>query len=1805
MSSIFSELVAEILFKRAESVTDSEKLLIGSVLGVSGAEIYAAVISHASESCVVHTGHGEDDQLEMRCIALDNNVIVIPYLVLQGKDAAVTGNANRGNRFFNGKLRDWFDRNVDDGAIRVLVTFDESPIETEKSAMDGGLQASLSAKAMLEFAGTRIQELSDRAVAPLVTQVLSFVRGRANLGARDVAHTVHALREIAVSPNVKEAGNALVKLPWLLRDPAIEASTAYDRLGRAKSHRERLDGYVASATEDFEQNVRTLFNEEIAERLITSRSLDGVDWEQFTLDQLERGLRIPDGPSRPSTPNGLDPSKPATVDTSGAQVFKLVEEGEKGRRRYGFLSLASPGKIVLDVSLIRELGGRETLHLFVYQSKGKGFVRTRADYRDADSAGGLTQIRFELDAVPLNENWCFFEVVLTEGVNYVKNFTGRIDFGILISSDLSALPYESRCLIDASSQCFVADDQADLELIESDGTVRAIAAEDVRSEGVSGSDMGLVTVSVGGQDVALPMRYEVAEEREPTTEGEHSIEHALLRFAALERVPIENIERSNLVFGRGGMKVKVGGVESTLKGIPLLKASRWTVESAILKDPTSTAYSISADGEISVYGRLNSLAMNPFQDPAFERFLAARRVFFETVRQRQEGDSAVPTILGCRLDRLPEAQEYIEAYFEVLASIVDGTKWKSEFERILLVDSVVVDGTDAVFIAPTHPLSVALHRDLQEKVNSWASALPTSLRKADPDALLPTHLLPIVKIGDHWYESEITAYPWRMYRRREDAPRSFDEPFLPGFIARRIMEFLEVHPIYRDQRRILTLAFVNPGDAGHVLAALQRTVDEAAKQRGGESSLDELPRFENALDELPMFEVKLYGTAAVDSSGGAVLGSALDAFMSNMQESPPTWKELELMRRLTYTKGPIENFVDNTSSSGDASAFAHIAFIQDYFRPGERESYNVTERTSTAYVSGMAVDLERSAEVNANDITFSSGVWLGTQNPAGLLSKSVLRSLAVAAAAGGNPVSEGQALGIVTRAKRELIPAIYQRAVWVVHLDRHIGLELFAPQETDGGVTPYILDHTDQENLQASGFDAITATAMVGPYLKRIGAIFGRHVDGVDDIQATRLLRWLNLLSGRWALRLLKEPDANVKERLGAVVAYRLLVVREGIYSDTSDFVSVVISLDEILRVTGKEGLKTTQGLAKEFGLTGGASDDLLLLRVGLRWDAQPTLNARVIEVKYSEGAPPVGDAWKQVSATQEFLQQLFGAEGPGRPFRGRMLSKLIRSYVSRLQAFGLLDPQLDQASNFVRTMDSIGAGDYDFVSEFKRSGKQVTGDFVSVEPNYEVPVYQGDPYNPTDKPGRAMGRIRVGGAMIEALVSDSSDARTLGEYVLPHYGMESKPVVNERQSGPNQGPQRQPDRSESAHVPEGSHKTNGGSSIEPTGTEEGSGTEVPEAGNGASALRLAERFALPQEEVCRLADQLDQTFARYQLPVQPFQPSSAQAGPNVVRFRTRMLDSGTIGKIEARTRDIQRELGIEDPVYVGQEPPFIVVDIPRLDRKVITFGDVLPVLAEVSARAQPGVLPVVMGVDAAGKIQTSDLAALPHLMVAGTTGSGKSVFLLTLGACLGLLPPSRLELVVIDIKGIDLNAYAQLPQTYGAATIDDPAIATALLEELMSEEVAKRKAIFRRSGSRHIAEHYARTPESEWPKQIVVVIDEYAQLVSASGQQRSALEGLVQQFAQFARAFGIYLVLATQRPSVDVITGRIKANLPARCVFKLPSFSDSRTVIDSGGAEKLLGSGDMLFYRDGVIQRLQAVYTGFEDFGIVASRNP
>ena len=219
-------------------------------------------------------------------------------------------------------------------------------------------------------------------------------------------------------------------------------------------------------------------------------------------------------------------------------------------------------------------------------------------------------------------------------------------------------------------------------------------------------------------------------------------------------------------------------------------------------------------------------------------------------------------------------------------------------------------------------------------------------------------------------------------------------------------------------------------------------------------------------------------------------------------------------------------------------------------------------------------------------------------------------------------------------------------------------------------------------------------------------------------------------------------------------------------------------------------------------------------------------------------------------------------------------------------------------------------------------------------------------------------------------------------------------------------------------------------------------------------------------------------------------------------------------------------------------------------------------------------VMPLPMGMQVDSRFLVCGLEDMPHLLVAGTTGSGKSVFVnaCILGMC-SRRTPDELKLILVDPKHVEFAIYEGLPHLL-ARPISDPRKAIDALTWAVQEMEARTES-FARARVRNLASFNAKAiPKNRYPN-IVVVVDELADLMYTAGKE---VEALIARLAQKARAAGIHLILATQRPSVDVITGLIKANIPARVAFAVPSQTDSRTIIDGAGADKLLGKGDMLF---------------------------
>jgi DNA segregation ATPase FtsK/SpoIIIE, S-DNA-T family len=295
-----------------------------------------------------------------------------------------------------------------------------------------------------------------------------------------------------------------------------------------------------------------------------------------------------------------------------------------------------------------------------------------------------------------------------------------------------------------------------------------------------------------------------------------------------------------------------------------------------------------------------------------------------------------------------------------------------------------------------------------------------------------------------------------------------------------------------------------------------------------------------------------------------------------------------------------------------------------------------------------------------------------------------------------------------------------------------------------------------------------------------------------------------------------------------------------------------------------------------------------------------------------------------------------------------------------------------------------------------------------------------------------------------------------------------------------------------------------------------------------------------------------------------------AVVGPRVTRYELRLGSGVKVGKVRNLQQDIAYALAATEVRILAPIPgkSAVGVEVPNTRPAKVTLGDVFQAYPD----ANDWTLPVGLGKDISGRAVFFDLSEMPHLLVAGTTGSGKSVMLNGLLTSLLLTTdPRQVKMVLIDPKRVELSQFGRVPHLITPVVTDVKKAANALAWAVA--EMERRYEVLEKIGVRSL-EGYNDRADTQMPY-VVVVIDELADLMMQAGAK---VEDAIIRLAQKARAVGIHIVVATQRPSVDVITGMIKANVPSRIAFAVSSQVDSRVILDSPGAEALLGMGDMLY---------------------------
>ena len=313
--------------------------------------------------------------------------------------------------------------------------------------------------------------------------------------------------------------------------------------------------------------------------------------------------------------------------------------------------------------------------------------------------------------------------------------------------------------------------------------------------------------------------------------------------------------------------------------------------------------------------------------------------------------------------------------------------------------------------------------------------------------------------------------------------------------------------------------------------------------------------------------------------------------------------------------------------------------------------------------------------------------------------------------------------------------------------------------------------------------------------------------------------------------------------------------------------------------------------------------------------------------------------------------------------------------------------------------------------------------------------------------------------------------------------------------------------------------------------------------------------------------------------------------GPSVTRFEIEPAPGVKVSSFVYLADDIALRLAVPS-VWVESPIPgmaAIGIEIPNITNEVVSFREIVDC---VDVRKNPSKLCVGLGKNIEGRVITIDLARMPHLLIAGAAGTGKTVFLNTLLA--GIVykaRPDEVKFILIDPKGDEMTSYNGIPHLLVPVITNVKKAASAL--HWIVAEMEKRYKIFTECHVRNI-KAYNTQAEQKMPY-IVIVIDELSELMI---EAKTDTEDAILRLAYKARTCGIHLVLSTDRPSFDVITGVVKANIPSRIAFAVSSLTDSRTILDMGGAEKLLGKGDMLFYPIGANKpsRVQGAFISDEE---------
>lgn len=876
---------------------------------------------------------------------------------------------------------------------------------------------------------------------------------------------------------------------------------------------------------------------------------------------------------------------------------------------------------------------------------------------------------------------------------------------------------------------------------------------------------------------------------------------------------------------------------------------------------------------------------------------------------------------------------------------------------------------------------------------------------------------------------------------------------------------------------------------------------------------------------------------------------------------------------------PLHEFVDYakrgvTSLVTRGPSWAHLTFIGRGFRfmPDTVQSSTVLPKgRSKGLIASPTLDLPALASHTPDRIAFGTKGLDTLEGPQALALKF---AEAQACLAQGRPYAfreYGNVPGAMATVQTyAALRVLYDKSIWVVHLEPGVSL---VPLKADRHHESVLIHFTDQVNPTNAGFDEVTLT--------KHRQAFDSCIDGVCRelriVKPEGLLQLLNSINPRWALQLFSNNQRRRIEKIACAMAAKSSLDR--VRGEAGERLWLVSGWEDFNRLTGATGLQTSQGAFGDGPRMG--TDDVILM--GLDPKMPDSLRLLLVEVKYGKHGENKGI--EQIQKSVVDLDALASAEG----LRGQMFRQELGSYVLRVAERLFVHGAIQRRDLAVidACQGHLYEGKYT-LNWGETDGLPSKGIVVRVDPEAGARSLREGPDGiqletiPWAEASSLAGNSLV--VEVNELAPPAKPIASRMAQVIPAIQIQSKPLT------PQSPPKTVAPSAPVATAPVPQQKA------KPVLTG-----QSDEWDSTILSSMASQGYDAPHVDTSKFFG-LDSMLHELGIEVDPPVAEDIVVGAQATAIHLRLGPGTRVNKVEQALSTVKLDLAVTKDLSLStyERAGFVTLFVPHELKKPVPLGMHLGV--ETLRRF---VLPVPAGITADNRPLWIDLVDTNHLLVAGSTGSGKTIYLQGLVLSLAIaLPPKRLRIHLVDPKQLDFTLLEGLPHCDGevVSEVDGTMV---LLSELLAE-VKERQALLKAAGCRNISDFHKAKGKDSLPY-IVTIIDEYNQLLMSCNDkaERTMLEDKVCQLAQIGRALGIYLVVATQRPSADVVSGRIKANFPTRMSFRLPSNTDSRVILDEGGAETLQPGGDGLLAGFGGLRRFQAFYLEpAEVSALVASMN-